>query len=119
VAETLDELVTCLDHPALPLLQWSEEYSFVEGRLPPGITEKLEEVITQHEVCLLFDRALSGGHRRSEVPQSSPLRARWPPTLLPRSPSASLAHPAVPIPPLTLHNPTAHPQPPTPAGAVL
>ena len=44
VAETLDELVACLDHPALPLLQWSEEYSFVEGRLPPAITERLDEV---------------------------------------------------------------------------
>lgn len=51
MAETLDELVACLDHPALPLLQWSEEYSFVEGRLPPAITEKLDDVITQHEVC--------------------------------------------------------------------
>jgi len=52
VAETLDELIACLDHPALPLLQWSEEYSFVEGRLPPAITEKLDQVITQHELEL-------------------------------------------------------------------
>jgi hypothetical protein len=34
--ETLDELVACLDHPALPLLQWSDEYSFVEGRWGPA-----------------------------------------------------------------------------------
>ncbi|KIY92626.1 biotin carboxylase [Monoraphidium neglectum] len=52
VAETLDELVACLDHPALPLLQWIEEYSFVEGRLPQAITEKLNDAITQHELEL-------------------------------------------------------------------
>jgi hypothetical protein len=36
VEEILDELVGCLDHPALPLLQWKEELSFVESRLPSG-----------------------------------------------------------------------------------
>lgn len=36
VEEILDELVGCLDHAALALLQWKEELSFVEGRLPTG-----------------------------------------------------------------------------------
>jgi len=36
VDDVLDELVGCLDHPALPLLQWKEELSFVESRLPSG-----------------------------------------------------------------------------------
>lgn len=35
--EVLDELVGCLDHPVLPLLQWKEELSFVESRLPAGV----------------------------------------------------------------------------------
>jgi hypothetical protein len=36
VDEVLDSLLDCLDHPALPLLQWKEEMSFVESRLPAG-----------------------------------------------------------------------------------
>jgi acetyl-CoA carboxylase/biotin carboxylase 1 len=36
VDEVLNELLDCLDHPALPLLQWKEEMSFVESRLPAG-----------------------------------------------------------------------------------
>lgn len=36
VEEILDELVGCLDSKALPLLQWKEELSFVESRLPAG-----------------------------------------------------------------------------------
>jgi hypothetical protein len=48
VAETLDELVACLDHPALPLLQWSDEYSFVEGRW--GVRSVSRGSLTQFEV---------------------------------------------------------------------
>jgi hypothetical protein len=36
VDEVLNELLECLDHPALPVLQWKDELSYVESRLPPG-----------------------------------------------------------------------------------
>lgn len=49
IEEILDELVYCLDHPALPLLQWNEEFSFVESRLPSGLGQKLEQVIEEHD----------------------------------------------------------------------
>eukprot|EP00879_Flechtneria_rotunda_P003437 GHRR01003666.1.p1 GENE.GHRR01003666.1~~GHRR01003666.1.p1 ORF type:complete len:1583 (+),score=615.48 GHRR01003666.1:404-5152(+) len=52
VDDILEELVSCLDHPALPLLQWHQEFSFVESRMPPGLAAKLEAVTAEHEQAL-------------------------------------------------------------------
>jgi Acetyl-CoA carboxylase, central region len=66
VDEVLEELVTCLDHPALPLLQWNEEFSFVESRLPAGLAPKLNAVTSDHEVAL--NSLLSMDRGSSEFP---------------------------------------------------
>ncbi len=55
IDDILDELVGCLDHPALPLLQWSEEFSFVESRLPAKLAKQLEAVVHAHEAELNAD----------------------------------------------------------------
>jgi len=47
VDDVLDELVGCLDHPALPLLQWKEELSSVESRLPSGVLGIASVVMTR------------------------------------------------------------------------
>jgi hypothetical protein len=48
VDEVLDDMVQCLDHPALPLLQWNEEFSFVEKRLPEQLAKQLEKLVSEH-----------------------------------------------------------------------
>lgn len=64
--EILEELVSCLDHPALPLLQWNEEFSYVESRLPTGLGAKLNAVTTEHELAL--NSAFSPERMNSEFP---------------------------------------------------
>lgn len=66
VDEILEELVSCLDHPALPLLQWNEEFSYVENRLPPGLGAKLNAITTEHELAL--NSAFSADRINSEFP---------------------------------------------------
>lgn len=66
VDEILEELVACLDHPALPLLQWNEEFSYVESRLPTGLGAKLNAVTTEHELAL--NSAFSADRMNSEFP---------------------------------------------------
>jgi hypothetical protein len=60
VDEVLDELVQCLDHPALPLLQWNEEFSFVEKRLPEQLAKQLEKLVSEHADEDLAGAALDG-----------------------------------------------------------
>ena len=48
VDEVLDGLVDCLDQTALPLLQWNEEFSFVEKRLPEGLVQDMEVLVNEH-----------------------------------------------------------------------
>jgi hypothetical protein len=59
VDEVLDELLVCLDHPALPLLQWRDELSFVESRLPAGVAAKLEQATADHEAALTSSTAFN------------------------------------------------------------
>jgi len=72
VDEILEELVSCLDHPALPLLQWNEEFSFVESRLPNGVAAKLNAVITEHEAAL--NSTMSADRLSTEFPGRSLIR---------------------------------------------
>lgn len=52
VDDVLDELVLCLDSPGLPLLQWNEEFSFIENRLPSGLPLRLNAITKEHEEAL-------------------------------------------------------------------
>lgn len=66
VDDILEELVSCLDHPALPVLQWNEEFSYVESRLPSGLAAQLNAVTKEHEQTL--NSAFSADRMNSEFP---------------------------------------------------
>ncbi len=48
-AEVMDTLVACLDHPALPLLQWREAWSGAAARLPADLAAACEALVGDHE----------------------------------------------------------------------
>jgi hypothetical protein len=66
VEDVLLELVECLDNPALSLLQWNEEFSYIEGRLPPGLAPRLNAVTAEHEAAL--NSAFTGDRANTEFP---------------------------------------------------
>ncbi|KAF6253758.1 carboxyl transferase domain-containing protein [Scenedesmus sp. NREL 46B-D3] len=66
VEDVLLELVECLDNPALSLLQWNEEFSYIEGRLPSGLAPRLNAVTAEHEAAL--NSAFTGDRANTEFP---------------------------------------------------
>lgn len=44
----VEDLLGCLDDPALPLLQWNEEYAVVQARLPSGLAVCLEAAVEDY-----------------------------------------------------------------------
>eukprot|EP00882_Tetradesmus_deserticola_P021935 GHRQ01023784.1.p2 GENE.GHRQ01023784.1~~GHRQ01023784.1.p2 ORF type:complete len:116 (-),score=54.95 GHRQ01023784.1:461-808(-) len=66
VEDVLLELVECLDNPALSLLQWNEEFSYIEGRLPSGLAPRLNAVTAEHEAAL--NSAFAGDRGNTEFP---------------------------------------------------
>ncbi len=47
-AWVVEELVACLDSPALALLQWQAELHVARGRLPGGLVSALEGAVAAH-----------------------------------------------------------------------
>lgn len=52
------ELVACLDHPALPLLQWNEAWSGAAARLPADLARACEVLVAEHEQQLVLMETL-------------------------------------------------------------
>ncbi|GIM14327.1 hypothetical protein Vretimale_17212, partial [Volvox reticuliferus] len=46
--QVVEDLVTCLDSPALALLQWSAEFAVVRGRMPAALAAALEMAVAAH-----------------------------------------------------------------------
>ncbi|GLC69098.1 hypothetical protein PLESTF_000789000 [Pleodorina starrii] len=46
--QVVEDLVACLDSPALALLQWSAEFAVVRGRMPGALAAALEGAVAAH-----------------------------------------------------------------------
>eukprot|EP00198_Chlamydomonas_reinhardtii_P011967 XP_001701304.1 predicted protein [Chlamydomonas reinhardtii] len=46
--EVVEQLVCCLDSPALALMQWGAEFAVVRGRMPGALAAALEAAVAPH-----------------------------------------------------------------------
>ncbi|CAL8465869.1 g5405 [Coccomyxa elongata] len=54
VDQVVEDLLSCLDDPALALLQWNEAFGVVQTRLPGELALELEGIATEYEADLMY-----------------------------------------------------------------
>ena len=76
VDQVVEDLLSCLDDPALALLQWKEAFGVVQARAPPckALIIVLLVPCPSHLLCNLSSKSLSSWAQLRPVPADSAAR---------------------------------------------
>ncbi|GFR43976.1 hypothetical protein Agub_g5120, partial [Astrephomene gubernaculifera] len=66
--QVVEDLVSCLDSPALALLQWQGEFAVVRGRMPGALAAALEAAVAQHAQEVAAAEAAAAAAAAAEAP---------------------------------------------------
>ncbi|CAK0731625.1 hypothetical protein CVIRNUC_000020 [Coccomyxa viridis] len=74
VDQVVEDLLSCLDDPALALLQWNEAFGVVQTRLPGELAQELEQISSDFEADLMAFQQAAYETSDSEAEEVEPLR---------------------------------------------